>query len=658
MTFDAPQLLWVHRNWPISIEQPKERIVMSVLQAVSLANSTRVDQIVYATDMQQVWDYAVRAGRKDEANAVLRVAEFFAMDLSEFPASTTDFDEAFPRVRLEADVPGRERKFWNSMSAYHRWRQKVRCQITHATGEVAAELERTHRQDGWTELLNAVTTLCKDGGIIHDAERGAVHAVADKCRKIAVMPSELTASVLDSVIDDAASSNVRKSVVKAFRVLARYQYIQSVGMHLPESFSVDVASRRSRMDLPEGVDAWIGELCKTAALGKVQYESVTGQVQGARSPVTLSTYISAMRNYVWSASSARSGAFDLESSRPWSDLFSRTVFREVVAHWIDVSDAPGALTAKSAYSYVGTIMAVCSRNGFDVTAMKEVRDNEPFLQEGKSDGKTMPRQTVAYCRAIITDRKVKKKFLWQHVEYKKIAEDLMATDKVLAGDTLTSVRRFGTCAAFAAIELAGAPIREGNALDLRHRGVAPNMIVPTKRSKEFIIRLDAKTLKGKKKRQEEVPPIKISPERLEGAQTLDWYLETIRPLFPFANPIWCLSSENEPLDHVRFGVAKGGIRQTESMFFFVSPKSEKHLQKSTFYNWMTECSDQIGLRTTAHNFRHGLATILLAKSFSNLPKVASFLMNKEATVLAHYAWLDAEGMVHDAQAEIVEEAFS
>ena len=61
---------------------------------------------------------------------------------------------------------------------------------------------------------------------------------------------------------------------------------------------------------------------------------------------------------------------------------------------------------------------------------------------------------------------------------------------------------------------------------------------------------------------------------------------------------------------------------------------------------------------TAHQFRHGLATILLKRSLANAGKVAKMLNNTPAVVLKNYAWINEEAVIEEAQEEIVQEAFA
>ncbi len=86
-----------------------------------------------ALTMQDVLERTYNIGKSDEANAVKRLSDFHGRPLWLLPADLTEFDKTFPLAKLPHHVPGRERGFWRTRSAYIRWRRKVRCQIQHAT---------------------------------------------------------------------------------------------------------------------------------------------------------------------------------------------------------------------------------------------------------------------------------------------------------------------------------------------------------------------------------------------------------------------------------------------------------------------------------------------------------------------------------------------
>ena len=289
----------------------------------------------------------------------------------------------------------------------------------------------------------------------------------------------------------------------------------------------------------------------------------------------------------------------------------------------------------------------------DASHLGEVRKNSVFLIEGKHAENEMSPKNIAFCRPIIENPQAKRRFLTQHFAYRDRAEDILATDKMLSQSQLREARMFGTCAAFAAIELCGAPNRLTNVLQLRHRGPTSNLFLPKGHATHYEIALVRKEMKVKKGKQ--VPRQKVRRNALEGAQTLDWYFKTIRPLFPHGNSQWC-AGVDQPFDNLRFGKVDDPSRRGESIYIFVAPQSAAHLSKSVFYEYLCEASEAIGMPMTPHHFRHGIASILLKRSLANVGKVATLLNNTQAVVLNNYGWINEEAVIEESQDEIVQEA--
>ncbi len=604
--------------------------------------------------MQDVYEDAVQAGKDDEAKAIKRLADFFARSLCDLPASIEWFDELFALAKSHRQVPGQDRNFWKSLTAYNRWRNKVRRRIEETLGEVKKEKERRARQDGWLPLLELVTMLSKDGGPIHAGEAGCVTAFADRARRLSIEPLQLSRQNIDLLLEQAASEPLRRKNIRALQVLQRYHCIQSIAAHLPPEIEIDTARRRFDNILPKHVEEWIERMLETARCDPEKYDPTTGKYKDEWTDSTVATYRSSLRTYVWSASRERSGQVDLDTLADFPRLVSKDVFWGVIAHWNDLSEQKGGLTARTAFGYVTRIATVLSRNRIEVAHMIEAKERSDFLKEGEAADEEMSPKNIAFCRPLVDDPRKRRQFLTQHFEYRRRAEDILATDKVLSSSQLRLARMFGTCAGFAAVELCGSPLRVTNALQLRHRGPTSNLFLPKGNATHFLVTMNAKEMKVQNRQQ--VPQVKIRRNALEGAQTLEWYLKAIRPLFPYGNEEWCPVENPQPLANVRFGRVQDRSRSAESIYFFVAPQSGAHLSKSLFYEWIGEVSAAIGMPMTAHNFRHGLASILLKRSLANLEKVAKFLGNTPAVVQRNYAWINVEAVIEETQDEIMDEA--
>ncbi|WP_417525761.1 hypothetical protein [Marinovum sp.] len=606
--------------------------------------------------LQDVQDEAMELGLADVARAIGRLAEFFAAPLSSFEADLDWFDRNFALAKRTGQVPGQERSFWKTVNAYNKWRNKVRRRIEHSIGAVAEKQERKARADGWAPLIDLMGVLSCDGGPIHAAEVGVAVALADWARRFDVDgPLQLDREAIDRLLDHAPSEKRRKSLLGGLGVLKRYQPIRSIATHLPDNLDVETVRRRFENVLPRHVEAWVDAAIETGRLFGTTYDPTTRQHAGGWRPATVTTNRSALRSYIWSASLERGGPVDLESLSDFSELFTEATAWRVVAGWNDGSELPDGVLARTAYKYVSRVMTILDRNGMDAGPLATVRRNSTFLIEGKQAEDVMSPKTIRFCRPLVEDLKARRQFLTQHIAYRERAEDLLATDKVLPETQLTQLRMFGVSAAFAAIELCGAAHRVTNVLQLHHRGMSPNLLLPNGKANYYQIVLDAKKMKVA--RHKPVPQPKIRRNALEGAQTLDWYLKSIRPLFPYGNPAWC-SGVDQPFPNLRFRELETPSKRLESCYLFVAPRSADHLSKSVLYTYLCDASDAIGMPLTPHNFRHGLASILLKRSLANVGKVATLLNNTPGVVLRNYGWINEEAVIEEVQDEIVEEALS
>ena len=629
---------------------------MSILTQIANSVATSVaPETSKPNSLQDVHKDAIAARKIDEARAIKRVADYLGAPLADFVADVDWFDQMFPLARRAVQVPGRDRSFWKSRDGYNKWRNKVRRRIEHSIGAVAEAEQRRSRQDGWAPVIELMHTLSHNGGPIHSGEAGAVIAFADRARQFDVGPGDLIRRTIDKLLDQAPNEPKRRKILSALGVLKRYQCIRSVAAHLPDVLDVDAARRRFENVLPPHVDAWIREVIEVGRLSNAKFDKTTGKHSEAWQPSTVSTYTSALRSYVWSASKERGGLIDLDCLTDFSMLFTEETALTVVADWNNRSEMPDGLTPLTAYEYISTIMTVLDRNDIEACHLSEVRENSVFLIEGKQAENQMSPKNIAFCRPIVENPQAKRRFLTQHFAYRDRAADILATDKMLSQSQLREARMFGTCAAFAAIELCGAPNRLTNVLQLRHRGPTSNLFLPKGHATHYEIALVRKEMKVKKGKQ--VPRQKIRSNALEGAQTLDWYLKTIRPLFPHGNPQWCVGVD-QPFDNLRFGKVDDPSRRAESIYLFVALESAAHLSRSVFYNYICEASEAIGMPMTPHHFRHGIASILLKRSLANVGKVATLLNNTSAVVLKNYGWINEEAVIEETQDEIVQEAFA
>jgi integrase len=107
---------------------------------------------------------------------------------------------------------------------------------------------------------------------------------------------------------------------------------------------------------------------------------------------------------------------------------------------------------------------------------------------------------------------------------------------------------------------------------------------------------------------------------------LRFYIDRIRPLFP--------------------------RHKSTSALFPSLDCAGTHLCNKTFGNWLLECSTEIGLPLTSHNFRHGRCTIEINDDPACIDRLAAYLGDKPGTIRKYYAFLNVEAIVDRLQSHV------
>jgi hypothetical protein len=273
------------------------------------------------------------------------------------------------------------------------------------------------------------------------------------------------------------------------------------------------------------------------------------------------------------------------------------------------------------------------------------------LKEGRRAGEFMSPATEKWCDELLNCERKKRTFELQHISYYRKAVDVLATAEAEGFDLLDlsdpkkmgtvknsrrgrakkllkQARMYGVCAAFAAIELEVAPFRKENTLGLLKSGGKQTFYDHRKTSPALMrILMPNDLLKNgaaMTRRNQSFAPFKLLNEEGSFAfEILGFYLDKIRPLFPGAKGSRCLFPSIEP--------------------------GPEHLCTGTFDDWLMEASIEVGLPLTAHNFRHGLASIEINKDLNCINEIAGLLGDDPVTVRKYYAFIKHEKQIIKAQ---------
>ena len=580
--------------------------------------------------MKTVFDETVN---ETERSRIARLSEYFNAPLATLDGGEVDllawFDTNFPALKQigAGPLPGSGRSFWHSKSSYAKWREVVRRRIRTTLGLVAAKKALRGRIDGWTPFLALLKDLSKDHGPVHPGTFGSIRTFSDRARAAGLDPMDLTPDTVPSFLE-GMPTHERDASATALKALARHRIFPQVAAFLPPDFDPDYLIPKARTAVPESVRKMIADMVEAARYDKKTYDDVSQSCTENFNQRTAETYCAAL--IALARAAQKTGLVDLASLNCLDSLFETRVRIAAIGHWIDMSETDAGFGLRTAADYVRIVAQIGKANGLKTKKWVKNLKNNPHLKEGHASGEKMAAKNRDFCEGLIHNPKDVRTFLRQHVLYQERAKDILATDKPLTKSQLRAARRFSTCAAFAALEIRGAGLRKGSALAVECDGVRQNLFRKTMGEKKiFELRIAQKDMKGE---YVELPPIHIRDDKYCGYEVLDWYLKAARPLFGFADPDYCEEKECALATHL-----------------FVSERSARPLAGSMLYKWITRSSAEIGLPMFPHNFRHGFATLLLARNWSNRGRAAAYLGCSVGVLDTYYGWIDKRQKLEEVQ---------
>ncbi|MEM5542650.1 hypothetical protein WNY61_07855 [Sulfitobacter sp. AS92] len=580
--------------------------------------------------MQTVFD---ETSDGTERKRIARLSKFFAAPLSTLDGGGVDlltwFENNFQTLKQigTRPLPGSDREFWKSESSYAKWREVVCRRIKTTLGMIAAKQVLRKRIDGWRPFLALLEELSKDHGPVHPGTFGSIRTFSDRARAAGIDPMDLTPNIIPAFLD-GMPAHEREASIKALRALGRHRIFPQVAGFLPENFDTDYLIPTARTPVPDTVREMIAEMVEAARYDRKTFDDVSQTCSENFNAKTAQTYTAAL--VALARAGQETNMVNLSSLNCLDQLFKSDVRIAVIRHWIDMSETDARFSLRTAAGYVRIIAQIGKADGLKTKKWVNSLKKNPHLREGHASGEKMSPKNRIFCENLIHNSADVRTFLRQHVLYQDRAKDILATDKTLTTLQLRSARRFATCAAFAAIEIRGAGLRKGSALTGECGGTTQNFFRKTVgEEKYFELRVAQKDMKGE---YIEMPPIRIRDDQYCGYEVLDWYLKAARPLFDFANPEHCEAQKCPMATHL-----------------FVSEQSANPLNGAMLYKWFRRSSAEIGLPMFPHNFRHGFATLLLARSWSNRGRAAAYLGCSTGVLETYYGWIDKRQKLEEVQ---------
>lgn len=566
--------------------------------------------------LQNVLNWTVEHNKQDYITPVKKCGERYGhRRLQDIPADLSEFQDRFPLKGYKPDLGKTEK-------AYKAWRRKVSAAIKGATGQFEAERERRARCDDWSNVIEAIEPLT---GMPTEAMYPhqiliPIRKLADIARQHGKRPDQVTQDWLNQR-RPTLGTNEWRSVQTALRQLNELRYLSSLKHFLPsEPYSEPNAVRYNTLPgIPDHIAKEIKYWVKTAT--HQEFDPVEREYTDVASEGGIGVKTSALRNFI--STLAVFGKTEITPQSSIADLLTTENTEIVIRAWTRNSKdkRKGNITDRTAHDYMKVIYVVMARNGVPPEIIKAHVAANGFLKTGKKKSKGMSKRVRKFCEGLLGSSKQTLDFLSMHVRLRNkaqaVIDEVKASGRKITTREVETVRAIGSAAAFCALETRGAPIRVSSALALMFRGEDITFHRPTTATDHATITLSPQHTKND---VETWAP--IVPGNLKGLEVIEWYFNEIRPLYPNAD---------------------------ENDFVFPGIEVEGSLPDDTFREWFKRETRAQGLPMTPHNFRHGLASLLIQKNPGRWDLLERLLDDTIVTIRRNYAWVDKRSSRKEVQ---------
>ncbi len=242
-------------------------------------------------------------------------------------------------------------------------------------------------------------------------------------------------------------------------------------------------------------------------------------------------YLNAAKKILTTAE--RAGALKLAGLNTIASAFDERVLVAVVQMLRDLhkNDEAGAITPRTAWGYFDCLIPLLERNGEDAFSVRTILKTDSWLKIGRRNRTEMSPHLRSFCRKVVTDMNARIRFLSLHIQLRKKAILHLKAAQMTTGRQaerhLEKARRFGTCAAFAALETDAIPARVSSVLKTTFRGSGAWLCLGHRKTDDGRLMIPAAYVKNGKP----LFATMSATSRLRGLETLRWYEKAIRPLF-------------------------------------------------------------------------------------------------------------------------------
>lgn len=501
---------------------------------------------------------------------------------------------------------------------------RVRPIIERMTGADVAKQELRAAVDGWTDLgeylrgLDAFQDFGPSKRLIPICS-----TLTQAARRARLQPQGIDQAQLLKLYDEAHKGEI-SSLRKASELIAELQSTTpSIRAWFPSAIVPIEACGPHRYEVPAQLQAEVEHFVELASRKRyIRVKKRHDYVEdGTRTNfrTTMHAVVDGLIAVGRLRRNANGFSNALEDPEALDDLVSHTLER------VERRD----ISARSATSLMARLPVILDRNGLSSEYLRAALKEVDELQQHPEKVGMSP-AARRFCTKLLASRKHKNRLLLAHAKPRAIAQrvlDAAAREgRALTRDERSIVISHGVVATFCSVEVGGAPLRTENFLEMPY-GVLDAWI--HRMGKGFQVTIPA----GCTKNGEPID-FEMMPTIHKWCETVDWYLEHVRPL-------------------ILKDADTGEVRSSPWLVPMLSDQA-RPCPYETFHDWFVPIMRDVNkLPCLPHNFRHGQASLLYQKHPDRIAWIARRLGDKESTVLLYYAWVNQKQVMKEGQELVI-----
>ncbi|MFG6626914.1 hypothetical protein [Sulfitobacter sp. 1A12056] len=402
--------------------------------------------------------------------ALLWVSKHARTPLTDLPAD---------RDAVLARFPNRDftREWAKTYNAFLARKKNLSAAINGATGIIAEKAAHRARSDGWHRLIDRLRFLLSSypaqTKFIDPRKIIAIEVLAGLARSLEIDACDVEGDVPLKIYSATGKPGRRKACVEAMALMNEVRGLDDGELMacLPRAPIVFARPKKpEHIEIPGILEQEIEVWVELAARGP--WSPTDEAYQPGIDPMP---FRNAVRKIVRTALMIR--AID-SKCYTIAFAFADSIMTEVIRTWRrwEADADPRAIKASTAKGYLERAKTLLERNGEATYHIRTLLKTDRWLTLTSGRHNKMSPRTQRFCRRVVRDLQARGDFVSLHISFWRKAVFHLRKAKQFPSEAtghLDVARKYGTIAAFAALEIDAIPLRVGNALAITFRGKDP-----------------------------------------------------------------------------------------------------------------------------------------------------------------------------------------